>query len=318
MPKPNRAGEHADRLENLRVVDPVLTELTRGYTNNTLISESLFPIVTMEKEAGKIVQFGKEAFKVYSTERGIRAKSNRINPEGRTTIDVSLTEHDLEYPIDYREVEEDIFQLREHGSMVATEGIAMRREKKAADLAQDLNSYPTNHKVTLTSGDKWSDYANSDPIKDVKVGKEKIRSKIGRKPNVMVIGVATFNVLQTHTKLLDLIKYTGDGPRKLITADILKGLFEIEELVVGEAIYSSDTNVFSDVWLDNCILAWVNKSAARTKNDPSFGYTFRKRNQPTVDTYMENGGKLEIMRSTDIFDVKIVGSEAGYLIKDTE
>lgn len=318
MPQPKKAGQYADRLDNLRVVDPVLTELTRGYTNNQLISESLAPVVPLEKETAKIVQFGKEAFMIYPTERAIRGKSNRINPQGRTTIDISLAEHDLEYPIDYREQEEDIFQgLKEHGAMVAAEGIAMRREKIAADLFQDPNSYPTNHKVTLTSGDQWTDYANSNPINDIKVGKEKIRSKIGRKPNMLVMGVSAFNTLQTHTKLLDLIKYTGNGSRQLITAEILKGLFEIEEIVVGEPVYSSDAEVFSDVWGDNAILAWVNKGATRTKNDPSFAYTFRKKNQPLVDAYTESGGKVDIVRTTDIFTVKIVGGEAGYLIKDT-
>ena len=82
----------ADRLDNLRVVDPVLTELARGYTNAQLISETLFPIVTVEKETGKVPQFGKEAFKLYNTERAIRGKSNRMSPEGRTTINISLIE----------------------------------------------------------------------------------------------------------------------------------------------------------------------------------------------------------------------------------
>ena len=93
-------------LSKKRVVDPVLTNLARGYSNNQYIASSLFPIVEVNKEGGKIPEFTKESFKIYNTERAIRARSNRINPEDRTEIDFVLTEHDLEYPIDYREAQD--------------------------------------------------------------------------------------------------------------------------------------------------------------------------------------------------------------------
>jgi hypothetical protein len=37
---------------------------------------------------------------------------------------------------------------------------------------------------------------------------------------------------------------------------------------------------------------------------------------PVIDTYTENG-KVLLVRNTDIFVSKIVGSDAGYLINDT-
>lgn len=45
-------------------------------------------------------------------------------------------------------------------------------------------------------------------------------------------------------------------------------------------------------------------------------YTLRKKNNPMIDTYSE-AGKVQIVRNTDIFIPKIVGSDAGYLINDT-
>ena len=94
------------RLANLRIVDPILSALARGYIFPELACEALFPMVRVEKEAGKLPKFGKEAFRIYQTERALRAKSNRINPEEYGSIDVILAEHDLEYPIDYRERQE--------------------------------------------------------------------------------------------------------------------------------------------------------------------------------------------------------------------
>ena len=82
-------------LDTRRIVDPVLTKLARGYSNDGFIANYLFPLVSVNKEGGKIPQFTKEAFKIYNTERAIRANSNRINPTLNTTIDFALTEHDL-------------------------------------------------------------------------------------------------------------------------------------------------------------------------------------------------------------------------------
>ena len=87
-------------LQKKRVVDQVLTNIARGFFNASHLATKLFPMVSVTKEGGKIPQFTKEAFKIYNTERAIRAKSNRINPESRETIDYVLTESDGSYSFD--------------------------------------------------------------------------------------------------------------------------------------------------------------------------------------------------------------------------
>jgi hypothetical protein len=304
------------RLEELRVVDPVLTTLSRGYSNAQLVADVLFPFATVEKEAGKIPQFGKEAFRIYNTERALRAKSNRISPEGTTTIDYVCDEHDLEYPIDYRESEESMFPLEEHGTMVVTEGIRLRHEKMCADIAQALGNYPTGNKVTLSGTSQFTNTA-SDPINVIETGKEAIRGKIGKRPNVMVIGASTFRVLKNHAQLLERIKYSMTG---VVTVELMKQIFGIANIVVGESVSASNAGVFSDIWADNCILAYVpgaSPQGSRTPYEPSFAYTLRKKGKPEIDKRDEEGGKLRLIRNTDIFVPKIVGAEAGYIINDT-
>lgn len=305
------------QLQQLRVVDAVLTELARGYSNSQLVAETLFPIATMAKEGGKIPKFGKEAFKQYATERAIRGNSNRINPDARTTVDVVLTEHDLEYPVDYREEAEDVFPAEQNAVMVVTEGIKLRLEKMCADLAQTTTNYASGNTITLSGNSQFTN-KNSDPIGVVEDGKAAIRGKIGQQPNTMLIGAAAFKALKNHTQLLERIKYSMTG---VATVELMKQIFGIANIVVGEAIYANDAGtVLSDVWGDNIILAWVPTASApgqRTYYRPSFGYTLRKSGYPSVDKYTEFGGKLSLVRCTDLFAPKIVGSDAGYLIYDT-
>ena len=302
-------------LKKKRVVDQVLTNIARGYHNASHVALYLFPLVTVSKEGGKIPEFTKESFKIYNTERAIRAKSNRINPENRNEIDYVLTEHDLEYPIDYREQAEDILPSRLHATTVVTDGISLRLEKLAADVVQDLTTYPTGNKVTLASADKFTN-TSSNPFTVFETAKEAIRAKIAQRPNVCVIGASAYSALKEHPAVLDRIKYTQSA---VITKDLLKQLLDFDQLYVGDSVYADDSGSFKDIWSDNVIIAYVpetNSNIPRSFYEPAFGYTLRKKTNPIVDTYTE-GGKVEIIRNTDIFVSKVVGSDAGYLINDT-
>ena len=300
------------RLENLRVVDPVLTTLARGYKNNELVGDKLFPFVPVDKEGGKIPEFGKEAFKIYNSKRAPRAKSNRMSPEGRTTIDFVLEEHDLEYPIDYREKAEDLFDAERHATNVVTEALRLQHEYEAATLAQTLGNYPTGNKITLSGTSQFTD-SSSDPIGVIEDGKKAVSDKIGKDPNVMIIGDPTFRTLKNHSQLLERIKYSMKG---VLTVDLLKEIFDIEFVYVGKAVYADDSGNFQKLWTDNIVLAYVPVKLENIE-EPSFGMTLRKKGYPQVDKYFENGGKVELIRNTDIWQVKIVGSIAGYLINDT-
>ncbi len=304
-------------LQNKRIVDPVLSNLARGYSQPGLIGTKLFPVVYVEKEGGKIPFFGNEAFKVYNTERAIRSKSNRINPEGLTSIDFALEEHDLEYPMDYREIAEDIRNLKLHATHVTTEGVLLRLEKKISEASQDLSSYPTGNKVILDAASKFT-VPTSNPFLVFENAKESIRSKIAKRPNVCIMGASTYSALKNHPLVLERIKYTQHA---VITPELLKNIFDLDQLYIGESVYFNETTEsFSDVWNDNVILAYVPTAAPNTQRsfyEPSFAYTLRKNQYPVVDLYEETGNKVEVVRTTDIFLPKIVGNEAGYLINGT-
>ncbi len=298
-----------------RLVDPVLTQLARGYKNASLVGTNLFPVVRVDKEGGKIPQFSKEAFKIYNTERAIRAQSNVISPDGKTTIDFSLTEHDLSYPMDYREIDDDVTPLKIHATEVVTDGIALRLEKLIADLCQDLGNYPSGNKVTVGAGSKFDD-PTSDPFLIFDTGKEAVRAKIAKRPNVCVIGATAYGALKNHPAVLDRIKYTSHS---VISHELLRQLFDFEQLYVGDSVYSNDNGDFIDVWADNVILAYVptkRSDVERSYYEPAFAYTLRKKGNPVVDTY-DKDGKVQFVRNTDIFIPKIVGSDAGYIINST-
>ena len=242
------------RLSKLRVVDPVLSALATGYSNAAFVGDQLLPFVLVDKEGGKIPRFGKDAFRVYNTERALRAKSNRINPEDIGGADIVLDEHDLEFPIDYREDAESAFPLQAYATDRVVEGIRLRHEKKVADLAQNTANYAASNKIVLAGTSRFTDKANSDPIGVFEDGKEAVRGKIGKYPNTAVIGAASWKAIKQHPQFLERIKYSMKG---VLTVELLKEILEVERIVVGRAVYSSDTGTFGDLWGDNIVLAYV-------------------------------------------------------------
>ncbi|MBU0969206.1 MAG: major capsid protein [Proteobacteria bacterium] len=304
------------RLNKLRGVDPVLTTLARGYTNNELIADALFPFVPVPKEAGEYPEFGKEAFMLYNTERALRGKSNRMDPDALNWVPFTTKENDLEYPIDYREQNEALFNVQKHGAATVQKALMLQREYRAATLAQAVGTYGADNKIVLSGTSQFTDYDNSDPVVIVDGGKKAVRAKTGKRPNTMVMGADAFDTLKEHPKLLEKIKYSMKG---VLTVELLKEIFNIKNMKVGDAVWADDKGIFHDVWSDNIILAYVPEQMSgmdRDWHEPSYGYTLRRTGYPFVDRY-EEGKKLELVRNTDNYDVKVVGPDAGYLISNT-
>ena len=305
------------RLSKLRVVDPVLSALAIGYSNAAFVGDQLLPFVTLDKEGGKIPRFGKEAFTIYQTERALRAKSNRINPEDVDGIDISLDEHDLEYPIDYREDAEAAFPLQTHATNRVVEGIRLHHEAMVASMTQNANNYPAGNKIALSGTDVFTD-ANSDPEGVVDDAKAAVRNKVVKEPNTMVIGYKSWRAMKRHPKLKAIL---SDTRSRLVQLADLREIFEIENIVVGKGVYRTDAGVVTDLWGGTLVLAYVPTAApaaagdapVRSAYEPSFGYTLRKKGNPVVHTRTEDG-KLEIIRNTDIFRPYMLGAEAGYLV----
>lgn len=303
----------AHNLAALRVQDPVLTKLAQGYHNLELIGEVLMPTVEIDKEAGKIPKFGRLAFRLPSTVRNLRGTSNRLDPADITAIDVALEEHDVEYAIDYREENEAIFSLRQFALNTTQDVIALGREKEVATLALDESKYDSGNKVTLSGTSKITS-KQADIFAMFDTGIRAVKRAIGRKPNVCVIAGDVWAALKEHPAVIEKLKYSQVA---IVTPEVFGKLIGIDTVKIGEAVYE-ESNQLKDIWSDAIVLAYVAPRSTERKGtvyEPSYGYTVRRQGGLFVDTYKENGGKLEVIRTTDIHKPHLLGASAGYLIK---
>lgn len=300
---------------NNRIVDELLSAVAQGYSNGAYIADQVFPEVVVTKEAGKIRHFTKDLFHYHSAQRALGAHSNVLNQGNRAPIGWSLNEYDLAIPVDYREEAETTdINLERAKTYELTEMMKLRREKKVADAVQTAGNYTDGN--TAAVGTKWNT-ETGDPIADVQAAKVVVRGNIGREPNTLTLGYAAYQAAKNNPEVIERVKYSQKG---VVTAEILKELFEVENLIVGKAVWINPaTEVQADVWGDNAILSYVTSAGRdqRSIRTPGFGYTLVKRGWPPVDTYFIEGGKVKMIRYTANEEILFHGSIAGYLLTDT-
>jgi hypothetical protein len=301
------------KLETLRIVDPVLTSIAQGYRNEEHIGTKLFPIVTVTKEGGHIIEYGKEAFKLYNTRRAIRSNTARIDLS-EATIPYTLEEESLESAVDDREIEEATAPNRPmiRATRTLTDIIRLKMEYDQAILAQKAVSYDADNVEGLSGTSQWSDYENSNPVKAIKDAREHIRGKIGNYPNTLILGASTFNVLSEHPKLIDKIKYSMKG---VLTPALMAEVFNIKNVEVGKCVYAGKAGDFVDCWGNVAILAYVPDERDADMGTPAYGYTLRKQGRPFTSKYRDEKAESTVIKVSDVYTVKVTGKIAGFLFQ---
>ena len=299
-----------------RVVDPILSAVARGYRSpKAAVANVLFPIVTVGLRAGRIISFGPDDFKLVNTARAPGANTKRIQ-FGYAGENYSLVDYRLEGAVP-NELQEEA----SNGPGIDLSSIAVRRvqnimalerEKQAADLARNEARYGAGNKETLSGTSQWSDPA-SDPFTDIMDGKESIRAKIGERPNVLTLGPKVLTALRTHPKVLDRLSTASDRPPA--TLQQLQALFELQQIVEGEAVYH-DGSQFQDVWGKDAILAYTTPASMQEMGSPSFGYTYQLEDRPMVEEgYSDRNANSWFYPVTDAYQPVLAGATAGFLFK---
>jgi len=268
-------------LGQARIIDPILTEFVREYSNKPLIGDALFPTVPVPVRKGQIIKFGKERFVAEQTSRAPGQEVNYLQV-GYEAEQYSVLNDGLGWKLPIEVIEEarevaHVDLVKESIQAVITKmrlGVEVRR----ATMALSPTSYPASNVITPASADLWSNTA-SDPFELVVAAKKAVRQQTGHRPNVMVIGPDVLDALSANLSILDRTKYTS---RDSITLDMLRQLFQVETLVIGEAITADPvTGNFTDIWGPNVVLAFVDQ-ISKSRQIPSYGYTYKLKGSPSA------------------------------------
>lgn len=299
-----------------RAADPVLSTHARGYRNAQLVANRLFPFADVAAYGGRVIEFGKDEFKVYDAKRAPGANVKRVNI-GYGSSSYSIVPSALNAVVP-SELMRDAAQvpginLATRAVNKALRSLLLEYEADCAAIATNAANYDANHKVTLSGTDVWSDAA-SDPAGDVEDGKEAVRASIGMYPNTLVLSAKAVKNLRRHQKIID--RSANTGIRK-VTIDLLAQIFEVENVVVAGGVVADDADVLADVWGTAAVLAYVSEGSDVNADitEPSYGYGYRIEGMPLVRTPYWDQGSLSWLYgvSNDCTPV-LAGMAAGFLI----
>ena len=300
-----------------RVVDPILSAVARGYRSpKASIASILFPLVTVGQRAGRIIAFGADDFKLVSTKRAPGANTKRVQ-FGYASDPYSLVDYRLEgsVPMELQEEAQAVpgIDLSSNAVQRVQNVMALEREHAASQLARGAANYAASNKETLSGTSQWS-HASSDPFTDIMDAKEVIRSKTGEKPNVLTLGPKVLTAVRTHPKVLDRLSTASDRPPA--TLQQLQALFELQQIVEGEAVYHDGTQ-FQDVWGKDAILAFTTPASMQEMGSPNYGYTYQLAGRPMVqEGYFDDNSNTWYYPVTDAYQPVFAGPTAGFLFTD--
>ena len=293
-----------------RVVDPVLTSAARGYQPPMFIGQMVAPRVETPVRGGRLIEFNLTSWRKLDTQSSDTARVRRVRfgYEGKP---FQLNDHDLEGQVSARTEDEAQaigLDLSINTVMGVQDILELEREIEIAELVTKTANFKATLTTALAGNSRW-DTATATPTANVMTAVEAVRAEIGRRPNLVVLGPKVFRAVRTHAGLLTQVRERKDS----IGVEDLQSLWDVERVVVGDAIYVDADETKHDVWGKNALICYT-RIGRPARPLPSFAYCYQLRGAPVaMSPYYEPQTRSMIYPVSDVYATNIVGKDAGYL-----
>ncbi len=294
-------------------IDPVLSNISIAYKNEDYIAEQVLPVIPTTTRTGKYFKYDTSKFRREQSLRAMGAPAKEVDYGVAISTPFVVLDHALKelVPDELKEQAPSPLSPEIDATENVTEKLLIEKEYDLADYMKSTANLTNN--TTLSGTSQWSDYANSDPVKDIKTGKKTVHSKIFKEPNTLILGKEVYDTLLDHPDIIDRIKYRSD----VATADILARIFGVERVLIGAAGYESakegQTSSLAYIWGKNAWLVYVAPRPAIRQI--SFGYHFQLKNR-VADKWYDKDREGTWVRVHDTYTREIVTVDAAYLIKN--
>jgi hypothetical protein len=267
MPQPSQVDVH---------VDAILTNISVAYIQkeSAFVSSKVFPVVPVDKQSDKYFIYTKGDW--FRDEAELRADATESAGSGYTlsTDNYYANVYALHKDIgdQVRENTDNPLDPDRDATQFITQRMLVRQETQwQADYFQ-----PSIWGTTVTGGSgftQWSDFAGSDPMEDIALGKETVLENTGFEPNTLVLGYPVFRKLKNHPDLVDRIKYTSSD---VVTQELMAKYFEVDRIFVTRAVSNTAlegaTPSMGFIFGKSAFLCYSNPSPSILQ--PSAGYVF--------------------------------------------
>jgi len=321
-------------------VDQPLTNLTLAYMQEqtNFIADKVFPTVGVQKQSDK--------YYIYDRANGNRAGDVKALAPRTEVERIGLSISNSSYftdvyglGMDFDEQtlanEDAMLEIRSAGATTLVNRLLIHREEQFASTFFAASVWGTEYtgvSGTPSTGEvkQWSDYTNATPIRDVTTARRAMQLKSGGfKPNTMVVGKETRDILVNHPDILARLNGGATvSNTALITNAKLAEIFEVENFYVMEAVKNTgaeglaESNAF--IGGKSALLTYTPRTAGLMT--PAAGVTFAWNNLQgvnnlgiTVESFSDDALKrqqiAEMIQVKMAYDMKVVGADMGVFFK---
>jgi hypothetical protein len=136
---------------------------------------------------------------------------------------------------------------------------------------------------------QFSDYANSDPLRDITKYMDVVEAACGMEPNQMTMGKDVWSQLRWHPDVLDTIKYTARG---IVSVQYLAELLGMGSINIGRAIKVTSARgvaeggtTYARIWGKHILLQY--NPPAPSLMTPASAYSFVWNRVPNASRYIK-------------------------------
>lgn len=302
-------------------VDAPLTNYSQQYKNEEMIADMVLPLVKVAKRSDVYWKYAKdERFTLPDDKIGPKSEGNEVE-WNVTTDNYSVEDYSFQEFVSNAEKDNADMPLDPEKDALdfLMELLTLAREKRTADLVFAAGTYPVGNKVQLAGVNQWSDETNSNPIKDILTGLDAAFMR----PNIIVLGAASWLALRKHPKVLDAVKgATRSQASKggIASREDVASLFEVDAILVGRSKRNTakkgQSASYSRMWGKHAALLRIEKGL--TPRSISFGCAFQEMKSQVFKWDVPGRGVKggTMVKVAWNMDEKIKASDLGYFIED--
>lgn len=323
-------------------VDPILTNLSIGYPEQTFYGLSLLPETPVRTQSGQYRVFGREHWLLTEDRREPGTVAHEIRGAKWSQDVFSTKEHSLQSPVHDEERQEltsqgGLAQATFGGDLqldperdaldLVNRDISLNHEYKVSQLVRNAANYGAGNKVTLAGAQQWDNITygtagivstiTSDPVANIMTGMRAIYAATGRWPNTLALPTLGLSYIENHPRVVDRFKnftLTQEGAFQTLTG--FTGRVVLLDSLYNAAQHLDATASMTSFWGKDVWLGIVDPTPGQRTF--TFGKTFAQVypvgiTRP-VERWREEARKSDLVRSNWKYDLKIVTASAGYLI----
>lgn len=235
-----------------------LEDFSIKYANDldSFAALKIFAPQIVSKSTGKFYSYSKDNLKVrdLTAPSGTEAKSGVYSVSTRTFTCLEKAYKHLVLERDARDFDRPVADLDQEAAAQNMEALMLELESAMWTKISTTTNYPSALVNSLTDGTNDWDSAAGDPMNDIRVLKQEVYEYCLKFPNALALSKQGLEILKLNASIVDRVKYTGMS----ITEDILKTLFDLQEIIVSSAGKNTANDGAADalsmIWEDDALL----------------------------------------------------------------